>query len=76
MEALIREVTHRNELTESHLRKETAKGKYMSRVMSFNFVNEVGLYLAKKSNINLASLYLFKFAYSELAAFRERAKRQ
>lgn len=44
--------------------------------MSYNFVNEVGLYLAKKSNFNLASLYLFKFAYSELAAFRERAKRQ
>lgn len=75
VEALVREVKRRNELTESHLRKETAKGKFMSRVMSFNFVNEVGLYLAKKSNFNLASLYLFKFAYSELALFRERAKK-
>lgn len=46
----------------------------MSRVMSYNFVNEVGLYLAKKSNFNLASLYLFKFAFSELAAFKARAK--
>ena len=28
----------------------------------------------KKSNFNLASLYLFKFAFSELAAFKARAK--
>lgn len=74
VEVLIREVTHKNELTESQLRKETAKGKYMSKIMSYNFINEVGLYLAKKSNFNLASLYLFKYAFSELSAFKARVK--
>lgn len=46
----------------------------MSKVMSYNFINEVGLYLAKKSNYNLASLYLFKFAFAELSAFKGRAR--
>ena len=73
---LVREVSHRNELTESQLRKETVKGRFMNKVMSYNFINEVGLYLAKKSNFNLASLYLFKYAYSELSAFKARAKAQ
>ena len=35
---LVREVTHLNEISESKLRKETAKGRYMSRVMSYNFI--------------------------------------
>lgn len=74
VELLIREVSHKNELTDSHLRKETAKGKFMSRVMSYNFISEVGLYLAKKANFNLASLYLFKYAFSELSAFKGRAR--
>lgn len=46
----------------------------MSKVMSYNFINEVGLYLAKKINFNLASLYLFKYALSELNSFKARVR--
>lgn len=38
----------------------------MSKVMSYNFIYEVGVILAKKMSLNLASLYLFKYCLSEL----------
>jgi hypothetical protein len=46
----------------------------MNKIMSYNFINEVGLYLAKKINYNLASLYLFKYAFSELSSFKARVR--
>lgn len=36
----------------------------------------MGLYLAKKINYNLASLYLFKYALSELNSFKARVRNQ
>lgn len=62
-----------NELNDSKLRKETAKGKYVSKIMSYNFIYELGMYLAKKQNFNLSSLYLFKYAFSELSALKNKA---
>jgi hypothetical protein len=55
-----------NRLYESKLRKQTAKGKLVSKIMSYNFIYELGMYLGKKHNMNLATLYLFKYVLSEL----------
>lgn len=59
-----------NEMTESKLRKDTVKGTYFSYVMSYSFLFDLGLYLAKKKNTNLASLYLFKYCFSEISALK------
>lgn len=59
-----------NEMTESGLRKETVKGQYISYIMSYHFLQELGMFLARKQNNNLATLYLFKYCYSELAALK------
>lgn len=44
----------------------------MSKVMSYNFIYEVGVILAKKMSVNLASLYLFKYCLSELNLIKSR----
>jgi hypothetical protein len=57
-------------MTESKLRKDTVKGKYLSYIMSYSFLYDIGIYLAKKKNTNLASLYLFKYCFSEISALK------
>lgn len=42
--------------------------------MSYNFIYELGIYLGKKHNMNLASLYLFKYSLSELNNLKIRAQ--
>ena len=70
IEKMMVQVGKINEMTESVLRKETVKGQYISYIMSFHFIQEVGLFLARKQNNNLATLYLIKYCYSELAALK------
>lgn len=41
--------------------------------MSYNFIYEVGIYLAKKNSTNLASLYLFKYAFAEMNTIKQKA---
>jgi hypothetical protein len=44
----------------------------MNKVMSYNFIYDVGVILAKKMSLNLASLYLFKYCLSELNMIKTR----
>ena len=55
-----------NHAKESQLRKRTAKGQYLSYLMSYNFIYEVAVYLGKKNTSNLATLYLLKYCIAEL----------
>ena len=56
---------------ESQLRKTTAKGQHYSFIMSFNFIHEVAIFLGKKNNSNLATLYLLKYCLSELSQVKQ-----
>ena len=44
--------------------------------MSFNFIHEVAIYLGKKNNSNLASLYLLKYCLSELTQVKRLAEQR
>jgi hypothetical protein len=44
--------------------------------MSFNFISEVAIYLGKKNNSNLASLYLLKFVLAEVHRVRKEAEQR
>lgn len=44
----------------------------MSKIFSYNFIYDVGVILANKMSLNLASLYLFKYCLSELNQFKTR----
>ena len=44
----------------------------MSKLMSYNFIYDVGVILAKKMSLNLASLYLFKYCLSELSQLKNK----
>lgn len=59
---------------ESQLRKRTAKGQHYSFIMSYNFIYDVAIYLGKKNNSNLATLYLLKYVLSELSIVKKRAE--
>ena len=41
--------------------------------MSFNFMSEVAIYLGKKNNSNLATLYLLKYVLAEMSQFKKMA---
>jgi hypothetical protein len=60
-----------NEMTESQFRKETVKGRYMSFIMSYNFIKDIALSLARIQSNNLATLYLLKYCYSEMSALKK-----
>lgn len=55
------------------MRRRTAKGQYFSYVMSFNFIYEVAMSLAKRNSSNLGTLYLLKYCLSELSQVRQQA---
>lgn len=56
---------------ESQLRKRTAKGQHYSYIMSYNFIYDVAIYLGKKNNSNLATLYLLKYVLAELSQVKK-----
>jgi serine/threonine protein kinase len=70
---LMREVERTSQLSESQLRRRTPKGQYYSYIMSFNFISEVAIYLGKKNNSNLASLYLLKYTLAEANRVKKEA---
>ncbi|MCB0369724.1 MAG: hypothetical protein KDD45_09860 [Bdellovibrionales bacterium] len=74
--SMMREIENHNQLTESQLRKSTAKGQYFSLLMSFNFIQEVAIYLGKKNSSNLATLYLLKYCLAELSRVRKEAEQR
>jgi len=59
-----------NEMTESQLRKETVKGRYISFIMSHNFIKDIAISLARIQNNNLATLYLLKYCFAEISALK------
>lgn len=63
-------------MTESQLRRYTAKGQYFSFLMSYNFLYDLGVHLAKKSPNNLASLYLFKYVFAEINIIKGRVQQR
>ena len=73
---IIREVEKSSHLFESQMRRNTAKGQYMSLIMSYNFISELAIYLGKKNSANLATLYLLKYVLSELQAVRKSAEQR
>lgn len=60
-----------NQVLESQLRKRTAKGQHYSYIMSYHFIKDVAIYLGKKNNSNLATLYLLKYCLSELSQVKK-----
>jgi len=63
-------------MSESQLRRRTAKGQYYSYIMSYNFISEVAIYLGKKNNSNLATLYLLKYCLSEVNRIKGSAEQR
>ena len=64
---MVKHVSRANDISESQLRRRTAKGQYVSYVMSFKFISDFAVYLGKKNSSNLATLYLLKYCLSELS---------
>jgi len=44
--------------------------------MSYNFISEVAIYLGKKNNSNLATLYLLKYCLSEVNRIKGSAEQR
>lgn len=73
---IMREVEKANHLTESQLRKRTAKGQYLSYIMSYNFIYELAMSLGKRNKNNLATLYLLKHCLAELANLKKKVEQR
>jgi hypothetical protein len=46
------------------------KGRYVSFLMSHNFIKDIALALARIQNNNLATLYLLKYCFAEINALK------
>jgi hypothetical protein len=57
-------------MSDSKLKINGPKGRMMNFLTSFNFIFYVSKKLMQLNPYNLASLYLFKFNYAELAAIK------
>lgn len=68
----MKDITKLNALSQSQLRKLTAKGKYFSMIVSYNFLFDIAENLVKRQNNNLASLYLLKYCLSDLNTTKSR----
>ena len=72
----MKQVSKSNELSESHLRKKTAKGQYLSYILSFKFTSDFAIYLGKKNSSNLATLYLLKYCFAEVNRVKREAEQR
>ena len=68
---LMGNIEKNSHVIESQLRKRTAKGQHYSHIMSYNFIYDVAVYLGKKKNSNLATLYLLKYVLAELSQLKK-----